>query len=66
MNGEFEQRIRAAVEERETFEEKIEFLDDWEFDINMKDRWNDKDRMMSDVIFKVRMEIKKQWEQKNQ
>lgn len=66
MNGEFEQRIRAAVEERETFEEKIEFLDDWEFDINMKDRWDDKDRMMSDVIFKVRMEIKKQWEQKNQ
>ena len=66
MNGEFEQRIRAAVEEKETFEEKIEFLDDWEFDINMKDRWDDKDRMMSDVIFKVRMEIKKQWEQKNQ
>ena len=62
----YEQRVRESIKDCKSIEEIIDILEDWEWPIQMKDRWDNDDFTAVDILLKIRLEEQAKWKEKNQ
>lgn len=54
---ELEKQYREQLAKRKTIKDKIEYLENCEFNIQMVDRWTTKEEMCIDIVWKLEKEI---------